>query len=292
MCRYLAYLGEPVRLADLIYGPANSLVHQASAAMESPTRINADGFGVGWYDTRQHPEPAVFKDLTPVWNNANLRSLSHRVASGCILAHVRAARRFDPVSRANCHPFQVGRLLWMHNGDIPGRGRLHRRVVALADDALVAKIEGNTDTELAFFLFLTLLQRETGGEYRTGDLALALRRTVQQLVRWHEEDGDDRVIALNFCVSDGTVLLASRYARGPVPAPSLHYGAGSRFVCEDGVRRGALRPRRLRAPVPRRGMAIGRVRSPRRRARGPQRDGRAARARGSSVNRRLDARVP
>ena len=122
MCRYVSYLGAPIRFGDLVYKPANSLIHQAAEAMESRTRINADGFGVGWYNSSVHPEPAVFKDISPARNNANLRSLSDKVSSPCILAHVRSARRFDPVSRANCHPFQYGRLLWMHNGDVPGRG--------------------------------------------------------------------------------------------------------------------------------------------------------------------------
>lgn len=234
MCRYLAYLGPPVRLASLIYEPSNSLIHQASAAMESRTRINADGFGVGWYDTALDPEPGVFKDLTPAWNNANLRSLSRNVDAECVLAHVRAASRNDPVGRSNCHPFQFGRLLWMHNGDIPGRGRLHRRVTALADDALVARIEGNTDTELAFVLFLTFLERETAGSYDTEDLARALQRTIEQIVGWRAEDGDERVVALNFCITDGRVLLASRFARGPAEPPSLHYCTGARFVCEQG----------------------------------------------------------
>ena len=47
MCRYAAYLGPPLVLSELIYKPTNSLVHQAKEAMQSSTRINADGFGVG-----------------------------------------------------------------------------------------------------------------------------------------------------------------------------------------------------------------------------------------------------
>ena len=47
MCRYVAYVGEPLLLSEILYEPANGLVHQASDAMESRTRINADGFGIG-----------------------------------------------------------------------------------------------------------------------------------------------------------------------------------------------------------------------------------------------------
>ncbi len=100
MCRYVSCVGDPVAIADLAYWPTNSLIHQASQAMKSRTRINAHGFGAGWCGPENDPEPAVFKDVTPAWNGANVRLLSTRAAHG-----------FDPVSRANCHPFQHGHLV-------------------------------------------------------------------------------------------------------------------------------------------------------------------------------------
>lgn len=203
MCRYLAYRGSPLPLEELVYRPTNSLVHQASDAMESPTRINA-----------------------------NLGSLAGKVSSGCILAHVRAARRFDPVARNNCHPFQHHRLLWMHNVDVPGRVRLHRRVVVAADDALVARIRGNTDTELAFTLFLGFLEPPLDRAFDAEELGRALRQTVERIVDWQSKDGDERPTVLNFCVTDGESMAATRYARN-AQAPSLHYATGARFVCED-----------------------------------------------------------
>ena len=58
MCRYIAYLGKPLALANILYKPSNGLIHQASDAMESRTRINADGFGIGWYNMEVSREPA------------------------------------------------------------------------------------------------------------------------------------------------------------------------------------------------------------------------------------------
>jgi glutamine amidotransferase len=234
VCRYVAYLGEPIRFGDLVYRPTNSLIHQAAEAMESRTRINADGFGVGWYNRSVHPEPAVFKDISPAWNNANLRSLADKVSSPCILAHVRAARRFDPVSRANCHPFQYGRLLWMHNGDIPGRGRLHRRVCEQVDDDLVARISGNTDSELAFVLFLSLLG-DRDSPVTVEELAAAMCQTIEQLAVWWRSDEDSAPLVMNFCVSNGSAIVASRFALGEKGVPTLHYCAGSGYSCEGGV---------------------------------------------------------
>lgn len=55
MCRWLAYQGEPIYLDELVYKPEHSLVHQSLEARKAVTRVNADGFGLGWYTERSTP---------------------------------------------------------------------------------------------------------------------------------------------------------------------------------------------------------------------------------------------
>ncbi len=246
MCRFAAYLGPELLLSELVYNPTNSLVHQATEAMQSLTRINADGFGVGWYAPKISPEPAVFKDTSPVWNNYNLGSIAGKIESPCIFGHIRKANSFDPVTRENCHPFQRGRLLWMHNGDVPGRVRLTRKVAELADDALLARIRGNTDSELAFTLFLTQLADPLVGSHAdsnaksnadsdansrergptTQEMAAAMEQTIELLAAWHQESGTKSPLETNFCVTDGESLVAARYGRGDMPDASLNWYEG------------------------------------------------------------------
>ena len=236
MCRFVAYLGPPVLLSEVVYKPPNSLVHQATDAMRSQTRINADGFGVGWYAPEISPEPAVFKDISPVWNNYNLGSIAGKIRSPCVMAHIRAAASFDPVNRENSHPFARGRLLWMHNGDIPGRARLARNVGQLADDTLLAMIRGNTDSEIALTLFLTHLNDPLAGAAPVEELASAMVETLEQIVAWHEAAGEERPLEMNFCVTDGHALVATRFALSDRPKPTLYYmigngaDSGARFV--------------------------------------------------------------
>lgn len=236
MCRYAAYLGSPLLLSELIYKPTHSLVHQATDANLSPTRVNADGFGVGWYAPEISTEPAVFKDVTPVWNNYNLGDIADKIRSPCVVVHVRSAKSRDPVARENCHPFRRGRLLWMHNGDIPGRVRLARRVTELADDSLLGKIRGNTDTELALTLFLTHLEVPPYGELSVGELSSAMAETIRRIAHWHREVDDARPLELNFCVTTGTQLVATRFALAEGVGPTLHW----RVVGEDSGRRSVL----------------------------------------------------
>jgi predicted glutamine amidotransferase len=102
MCRWLAYAGPPVYLESLILKPEHSLITQSRDAHQSITTVNADGFGIGWYGAR--PEPGVFRDIQPAWNDSNLKSLVEQIASRLLFGHVRATTG-TAVTRLNCHPF-------------------------------------------------------------------------------------------------------------------------------------------------------------------------------------------
>ena len=224
MCRYAAYLGPPIPLSAIVFKPAHSLVHQATEATRSPTRINADGFGVGWYAPGIE-EPAVFKDTRPMWNNRNLGDIAGKISSHAIAAHVRSAKSYDPVTRENCHPFRRGNLLWMHNGDIPGRARLKRQVSLEASDELLAMMRGNTDTEAAFTLFLSTLSTldDPFGRPSLTARVTAMEDTIARIAGWHLDAGDEAPLELNFCLLDGRTMLATRFAVSARPGPTLFW---------------------------------------------------------------------
>jgi glutamine amidotransferase len=91
MCRFVLYLGPRARLSSLIVDPGHSLIRQSVHSREREEPLNGDGFGIGWYAKDLSVEPAVFRSITPAWNNRNLQNLARVVASDCVLAHVRAA---------------------------------------------------------------------------------------------------------------------------------------------------------------------------------------------------------
>src|SRR3546814_4705843 len=67
MCRWLAYTGAPVFLDELICKPTHSLVEQSLCATEAKSPTNGDGFGIGWYGER--PEPGLYREVLPAWND-------------------------------------------------------------------------------------------------------------------------------------------------------------------------------------------------------------------------------
>ena len=68
MCRHLAYLGPPRTLASLLHEPSRSLELQSwKPALQREGAINADGWGVGWWDPAVRPEPARYRTAAPMW---------------------------------------------------------------------------------------------------------------------------------------------------------------------------------------------------------------------------------
>jgi glutamine amidotransferase len=153
MCRWLAYYGKPVRMDKVLFGPQHSLIDQSLHSRLGAETTNGDGFGVGWYSASG--EPGVFKSLVPAWNDRNLRELAGHVESHLFLAHIRAATG-TPVQQSNSHPFRHGKWLWIHNGFVADWVTVKRDLVLAIDPALYPSIEGSTDSEVLFFLALTL----------------------------------------------------------------------------------------------------------------------------------------
>jgi predicted glutamine amidotransferase len=238
MCRFLCYSGPPVLLSELLYRPGHSLILQTYKAKERAEPLNGDGFGVGWYVPEIAATPCVFTSVSPAWSNQNLRRLAEHVRSPLFFAHVRAASAVMEVSEANCHPFQNGRYLWMHNGQVASFARIKRRLRQSLPDPLYESVRGSTDSEHAFAVFLDRLG-DTDTLRTPQDLARALVETVARMEEWTAEAGVDAPSYYNFAVTDGSSIVAVRYVSDPSLEPiSLYF----RVVGEPPDRRSATAP--------------------------------------------------
>jgi predicted glutamine amidotransferase len=153
MCRWLAYSGSPILLKEVLYGGPNSLVDQSLHSRLGAEPTNGDGFGFGWYGDQ--PTPGVFHSIEPAWNDSNLRELSGHISSPLFFTHIRAAIG-SAVQQSNCHPFRHDRWLFMHNGYINEFPTIKRDLILAVDPSLYPEIQGQADTEVLFYLALTL----------------------------------------------------------------------------------------------------------------------------------------
>lgn len=234
MCRLLAYKGAPIVLDTLLYQPKNSLIKQSYDAKEIEEPLNGDGFGIGWYAPELHHDPAVFVSVFPAWSNRNLRSLSPRIQTQCLFAHVRAAS-FGDISEANCHPFQFGKFLMMHNGSIEGFDTIKRTLRRRLSDRVYSWVKGQTDSEHFFALFIDKVLA-LGDEYTVHQMAEAMHQSINDLLAIKREAGLENPTYLNTVVTDGKMMVGTRFlANGSEDPLTLYWSEGARYICEDGV---------------------------------------------------------
>jgi glutamine amidotransferase len=235
MCRFLIYSGREIVLADLLTRPIHSLIRQSFDSRERSEPLNGDGFGVGWYAPQVEERPCLFTSITPAWSNQNLYHLAEKISTPCVFAHVRAASPGMLVTEANCHPFQFGRYLWMHNGGIAHFPRIKRRLRESLRDELYNWIQGTTDSEHAFAVFLNHLP-DLYGESSTDQLSDAMVETIRQLDAWTEEAGITEPSYYNFAVTNGQDVIATRYVNNDTNDPaSLYITSGAKFECREGI---------------------------------------------------------
>ena len=92
MCRFAAYLGEPILIEDLLYEPDGALVHQA-VDTELMSLLNLGGFGLAAWDPAfpDPTRPLTYRVPTLPSFDRNLRALAGKVRAHAMVAHVRGS---------------------------------------------------------------------------------------------------------------------------------------------------------------------------------------------------------
>ncbi len=186
-----------------------SQVHRSLTAADNALAVQSanhpDGWGVAYY---VDGTPHVTKSANGAVDDALFRRVSGIVSSETVVAHIRKATQGNNTV-LNSHPFQHGRWVFAHNGDIPKFDGAKRLAL---EDAIAPRLRrfvlGETDSERIFFLFLTELSRHGAlkERHRIEDVILALEATVA-LVRKLCDRDDERSL-LTLLVTDGACLAA------------------------------------------------------------------------------------
>ena len=168
VCRILAYLGEPLPVHSLLFDTDNSLVRQSYSPRMMNTFLNLAGFGMKAWDPASHrpEEPFTYRATALPSFDRNLRFISSKVASTCLVAHVRGVTYSGEavVADTNLHPFHFGgtRLVLAHNGHLRQFARMRYALVEHVRPELARHIEGTTDSEWIYALILSQLDDPYG----------------------------------------------------------------------------------------------------------------------------------
>ena len=197
----MAWSGQNLLLEELIFNTQHGIIDQSLHARMGAEPTNGDGFGVGWYGVGVGP--GVFRSVAPAWSDANLRQLAAHIESSLFLVHIRAAIG-SPVQETNCHPFSYRNWLFVHNGYVNEFRKLRRDLMLAIDPDLFDDVIGSTDTEVIFYLAITLGLEE--------DPLGAMERTVALVESVAERHGVPDPVQATFGISDGETLWGIRYS--------------------------------------------------------------------------------
>lgn len=205
MCRHAAYIGPRTALAPVLTDLEHSLLHQSYRPREllDGQTVNADGFGVAWYEPEVRPEPARLADPLPIWAAGDLPGFGAIVRAPVFLAAVRNGTVAGTNAASSNAPFVDGSWSWSLNGYLSDFPTVWRSTM-LAEwmsPARAAEIRGVTDSEHLFQTFLTRLD--------DGLEPMEALRSVHRDVHAHAKETGSKV-QLNLLASNGEHVFATR----------------------------------------------------------------------------------
>lgn len=187
-----------------------SQVHRSLLAAENAlgvqSNLHPDGWGVAFY---VDGAPHVTRSPTTALGDALFHRLSGVVSSQTVLAHVRKATQ-GACTVFNCHPFQHGRWVFAHNGDIPGFEAHREALLAEIAPKLRRFILGDTDSEVIFFVFLTRLAALASQNPTLDDAMSALRETIHTVRAICDGQEPESRALLSLMATNGEMLIATQ----------------------------------------------------------------------------------
>jgi gamma-glutamyl hercynylcysteine S-oxide hydrolase len=196
MCRHLAYLGPPVTVHALVFGPPFGLARQAWAPRrQRHGTMNVDGFGIGWYADGD-PVPARYRRAGPIWTDPSLADLARVTRTRALLAAVRSATAGTGSEADAAAPYAGGRWLFSHNGVLNGWPAATGSLAAGLPAGELLTLEARCDSALAWALVAARLK---AGEPAAGALADVIADLGRRGVTGR----------FNFLLTDGEVIGAT-----------------------------------------------------------------------------------
>jgi glutamine amidotransferase len=188
-----------------------SQVHRSLVAADNAlgrqSAQHPDGWGVAYY---VDGAPHVTRSPGHALSDALFHRVSGVVSSETVLAHVRKATQ-GAETVLNCHPFQYGRWVFAHNGDVPRFGAVWRPILLReVSEHLRPFILGETDSEVLFFMFLTRLEAHgrLDKPHVVDDVMDALASTFADVKRICQPLDESEALLLTAIVTDGTTMVA------------------------------------------------------------------------------------
>jgi glutamine amidotransferase len=199
MCRLFGLKSrEPSKVSHALVHGENALAKQSHK--------HPDGWGIAYLE---QGSLELEHGLEPAHRSQAFKRLGKQVVSTTVLAHIRKAS-VGGNTLPNTHPFTHDGWVFAHNGTVQGFEQRRRRLERSIAPHLRPFLQGETDSERCFFLFLTLLHRNRGPLLVRASRALA--GTARRI--WSDDPPEvKKRTSVNFMATNGDMLLAYRFGR-------------------------------------------------------------------------------
>jgi predicted glutamine amidotransferase len=221
MCRLFGF-------RSVIQSQVHRSLLEADNALCSLSDQHPDGWGVAYY---VEGTPHLTRSALTALSDRVFQRVSGVVASETVVAHVRKATQGN-LSVLNCHPFQHGRWVFAHNGDVPTFAQHRETLVSEVSPRLRRYILGETDSEVVFFLILTQLLRygALSSHFEIADVVTAVRKASERVREICDPQEPEAKKSLLTCIlTDGGTMV------GVQGGKELHYSTYKRRCSDRGA---------------------------------------------------------
>jgi glutamine amidotransferase len=208
VCHVYGFLAsQPTRVDCALVRSQQALVRERSAFSRNLTP--ASGWGAALF-TRS--EPVLYRKVVVNQEDFAFDPKAATMHTHAMLAHVRTATT-GKAERRNTHPFDCQSWVFAHSGTIENFQTLRRELMGELNPEFRRSIQGSTDSEHAFYLFLSYLKRSAGsigGDAPVHRIQDSFLKTVEMLNEMTGRAGSKIRSRLVFFATNQQVLLASR----------------------------------------------------------------------------------
>ena len=207
MCRLFGF-------RSIILSQVHKSLLEADNALSAQSITNPDGWGVAYYIGQT---PHVIKSDTSAVTCDIFKKVSGVVSSHSVVAHIRKST-IGNHSILNTHPFQFGKWVFAHNGNIKNFSNHRESLLKLVSPKLKKFILGDTDSELIFFIILSNVEKEFPLDAVAFDLRKiteTIRAGINQIINIigpfnENDDAGESETYLTFILSNGDTMVAFR----------------------------------------------------------------------------------
>jgi glutamine amidotransferase len=187
-----------------------------------------DGWGVAYY---VHGSPHIIRSLSTAINDSLFKTVSCVVRSQSVIAHLRK-KTTGSSSVLDTHPFQYGKWVFAHNGNIKKFDHHLNNLIKLIDEEFSPFILGHTDSEIIFYIIMSQLKMITSDLNPSLDQVVdACQQAVEKIISIvgpinPVDSAAPSETFLTFLLSDGEITVGHQGGK------SLYYST-HKGLCPD-----------------------------------------------------------